>query len=72
MSPAMWKSNVAYAVPAAKREASIELTQGAGGRPRTFRTTLSQCLPPSRVSCRFPSEVPAQISSAFFGDSETE
>src|SRR5207248_10659666 len=45
------------------------LTQVFGGRPGTFFTRLFQVLPPSRVSCRFPSSVPAQITLASLGDS---
>src|SRR3954471_19404407 len=37
-----------------------------------FGATFVQLLPPSRVTCRLPSSVPAQITWPFFGDSLTE
>src|SRR5215471_5789214 len=39
------------------------------GRPGTLAATFCHDLPPSRVSCRLPSSVPAQITLAFLGDS---
>src|SRR5215469_1092068 len=39
------------------------------GRPGMFFVTLVQFLPPSRVNCRRPSLVPAQITPASLGDS---
>jgi hypothetical protein len=41
----------------------------AAGRPGTFLTTFDQVFPPSRVTCRLPSSVPAQTIWPFFGDS---
>src|SRR6202049_984076 len=59
-----------YAVPASFGEASIMLTVPHSGM--AFGVTLSQCWPPSRVTCTNPSSVPAQIKSFCTGDSTTE
>ena len=39
------------------------------GMPGMLAVTFVQFLPPSRVSCTWPSFVPAQINPAFSGDS---
>ena len=58
-----------YAVPSAKRDASMLLTVPHGSIPGMFAVTFVQLLPPSRVSCTRPSFVPAQISPFVIGDS---
>ena len=63
------RSNVAYAVQAARRLASTWLTTASGPTPGTFRSTRFHVRPPSRVSCRLPSSVPTQITPACTGDS---
>src|SRR3954462_9620224 len=72
MSPVWWPSKVAKAVASSKRPASTHDTQVPLGSPGTFAATFVQLLPPSRVTCRLPSSVPAQITWPFFGDSLTE
>src|ERR1035438_201738 len=72
MSPYMWRSNVTYAVPSAKRLASTQDTQDAFPTPATLAATLVQSWPPSRVICTLPSSVPAQTIWPFLGDSEME
>ena len=72
MSPNVWRSNVAYAVPAAYFDASTQLTHDALGSPGTLPTTFVQVLPLSRVIWTLPSSVPTQIVLAFFGDSLIE
>src|SRR5437762_10401669 len=37
-----------------------------------FRPTSAKVLPPSRLTCRFPSSVPAQTTPGIAGDSEIE
>src|SRR5436305_8809983 len=69
MSPAWWPSKVAKAVPSSKRPASTHDTQVPLGRPGALGATFVQLLPPSRVTWRLPSSVPAQITCGFFGDS---
>src|SRR5262249_25339847 len=51
---------------------STQVTQVAGGSPGIFLPTLVHDLPPSRVSCRFPSSVPTHTTSWFLGDSQIE
>src|SRR6516165_2825773 len=72
MSPYMWRSRVAYAVPSAKRPASTQETHGALPAPLTLDAVLVHVLPPSRVICRLPSSVPTQMSLPLRGDSEME
>src|SRR5664279_2729983 len=48
------------------------LTHVWTGSPGTFFITLVQIFPPSFVTCRFPSSVPAQINFLFRGDSQIE
>src|SRR4051812_17115929 len=69
MSPVWWPSKVAKAVPSSKWPASTQETQVPLGRPVTLGATFVHVLPPSRVTWRLPSSVPAQITWAFFGDS---
>src|SRR6266508_4760684 len=69
MSPAMWRSNAAYAPPSSYRLASTQETIGAGPSAGTLATTFVQLLPPSRVTCTLPSSVPAQMTCALRGDS---
>src|ERR1700730_5448441 len=45
------------------------LTAPQGGKPEMFLVTLVQLFPPSRVTCTWPSLVPAQISPCSLGDS---
>src|SRR5690349_7976315 len=65
----MWLSKVAYTTFLSKRDGSIELTQVWAGIPdaATPFDTFFQVLPPSRVTCRFPSSVPTQIVFASSG-----
>ena len=56
-------------MPASKWPASMEDTHAFFGRPGTLPTTFFQVLPASRVICRLPSSVPAQIRFGSFGDS---
>src|SRR5215831_19064859 len=58
-----------YAVPASYRDASILLTVPHGSMFGIFFVRFVQFLPPSRVSCTWPSFVPAQMVPAAFGDS---
>src|SRR5437016_13165082 len=69
MSPNVWRSKAAYAVPASCRPASTQLTHESGGSPFTFRARLVQLFPPSRVSWRLPSSVPTQMTSGSKRDS---
>src|SRR5439155_17518153 len=69
MSPNVCRSNAAYAVAGLWRLASTQLVQTSCGRPATFLRRLFQVFPPSRVSWRLPSSVPAQMTLAVFGDS---
>src|SRR6185295_16937937 len=71
MSPVVWLSNVANAVPASYGLGSIVETQAFLGSPARFFTKLVQVLPPSRVSCTLPSSVPTQIWFGSLGDSAT-
>ncbi len=72
MSPNVWRSNVAYAVPLSWRLAAIELTHDALGSPATLAVKSVQLFPPSRVSCTLPSSVPTQTMFASSGDSLME
>src|SRR6266853_1946675 len=72
ISPKVWRSKVAYAVPSLKRLAITVDTHEFLPRFGTLSTTLAHCLPPSRVIRRLPSSVPAQINWPFFGDSLIE
>src|ERR671926_339033 len=58
-----------YAVPASYRDGSMLPTVPHGGRLGMFLVTFVHDLPPSRVSCTWPSLVPAQISPFSRGDS---
>src|SRR3954471_9318837 len=60
---------VTYAAPASWRDASMLLTVPSGGSPGRFAVTFAQCAPSSRVTCSWPSLVPAQINPFSFGDS---
>src|SRR5262245_38855847 len=66
-----WPSNVAYAVPSLWREATTRLAYVPFGTPFTLSATFFHVLPPSRVTCRLPSSVPAHSRSLFVGDSLT-
>src|SRR5262245_9009114 len=61
-----------YAVPASLCDAWTDATQEKRGAPWMFGATLVQLLPPSRVNCRLPSSVPAQIRFWSFGLSAIE
>src|SRR5579864_9154168 len=69
MSPDIWPSKVAKAAPGSKWLASTLLTQVLGGRPGIFFVRFTQVLPPSRVSCKLPSSVPAHIILGSLDDS---
>src|SRR3954452_14521630 len=43
-----------------------------GGRPGRFLPTSVKVMPPSRLTCRLPSSVPAQTTPGITGDSEIE
>src|SRR5205807_7650848 len=51
------------------RDGSMLLTVPHAGRPGIFAVVLVQCPPPSRVTCTWPSFVPAQMTPFSFGDS---
>src|SRR5207249_11754540 len=53
-------------------EAEIDENQENRGAPAMFGATLFQCAPPSRVICRLPSSVPAQMTFASRGLSAIE
>src|SRR5437867_10394532 len=53
---------VTYAVPASTADAEIDEIHEERGAPATFGATFVQCPPPSRVNCRLPSSVPAQMT----------
>ena len=65
----MWRSKAAYAIPSPVREGSTWETGEKAPSPFTFAVTFSHVAPPSLVTCRFPSSVPAQITPARSGDS---
>src|SRR6267378_2004312 len=64
-----WPSTAMYAVPVSKREGSMLEIVPQSTSPRMLPLTSLQCAPPSRVTCTFPSFVPAQISPRLRGDS---
>src|SRR5262245_26142307 len=72
MSPNVCRSKEAYAVPSLECPASIDVTQAFLGKSLMLLTRFFQVLPPSRVSCTFPSSVPTQIRLGFLGDSQIE
>src|SRR5262249_35273991 len=51
--------------------ATTRLTYVPFGTPFTLSATFFHVLPPSRVTCRLPSSVPAHSRSLFVGDSLT-
>src|SRR5262245_35979840 len=65
-------STATYAVPASKCDASMREIQWRwfGGRPGRFLPTSVNVTPPSRLTCRFPSSVPAHTMPGRIGDSE--
>src|SRR3989442_785984 len=58
-----------YAAPLSNRDGSMLLTVPHAGSPGRFAVTLVQCAPASRVTCTWPSLVPAQMTPFSFGDS---
>ena len=68
VEPVMFERHVGRAGGGARRLNPGDLGELRNARAR-WPVTLVQCLPPSRVICRLPSSVPAQITPACTGDS---
>src|SRR5437764_6460191 len=65
----MCRSKATYTSSGSTREGSTCETGEFAARPGTFLTTFFQSFPPSVVTCRLPSSVPAQRTPARKGDS---
>ena len=59
-------------LPAAVREGSTPATTASAPSPGTLGATFVHVFPSSRVTCRLPSSVPAQITPRCTGDSASE
>src|ERR1019366_766669 len=72
-------STATYAVPWSKCDASMREIQNGlspesafAGSPAMLRPTSVKLTPPSRLTCTFPSSVPAHTTPGITGDSEIE